>query len=331
MIKSIGAPSGISLEETFIPLRNIPREHIAEHLEAGDTFWIDIIDPEPDEIDWLETTLDLHPAVAQDLRRDDRRPNLMVYRKYIFLSLFQPKVRLHHVSTREIHCIVGDGYFVTVRKSDATTVDEAYNRVVKNIDTWRRGEAYFLYLTMQCVVDSYYPLLDNISEQLNKLEEKILTQGTERGVQDSIYRIKQQLIEFRQMIAPQREVMASAIGEERLAGEQMNRDLFRHLYERMLRLYDVVDSQRDLSSNVLDLLRSRDSGRLTDAVSRLTIFSMIFLPLTFFMSLFELNFATIENPAIIPISGNYLLLIVLIMMFGSAGAMGYYFRKREWI
>lgn len=331
MIKSIGAPAGVSLKETFVPLRNTPMENIPERLEAGDQFWIDMIDPEPEEINWLETSLNLHPAVAQDLRRDDRRPNLMVYREYIFLSLFQPKVHLHQVSAQEIHCIIGDGYFVTVRKSTAITIDNAYNRVVKNIDTWQRGVEYFLYLTMQAVVDSYYPLLDDISNQLSSLEEKILTEGKERGVQNNIYRLKQQLIQLRQMIAPQREVLASAIGEERLAGEQMNRDLFRHLYERMLRIYDVVDSQRDLSSNVLDLLRNRESERLSDAVSRLTILSMIFLPLTFFMSLFELNFATTETPAVIPISGDLLLLTVIIAMVGSVGVMSYYFRKRGWL
>ena len=84
-------------------------------------------------------------------------------------------------------------------------------------------------------------------------------------------------------------------------------DLFRHLYERLLRVYDIIDSQqRDLSSNVLDMMQNQESRKLIEAVNRLTIFSMIFLPLTFLSGLFELNFATTSEPFILPVSGALL-------------------------
>lgn len=331
MIRSLVAPANVSFDESFTPRRNLTQEKIEEGLQNGDSLWIDMVDAEEEEISWLEKLLDLHPTVVQDLRREDRRPTLLVYPNYIFLSLFQPSVHLHHIYGKEIHCLIGERFFVTVRTSSSSTVDEAYQRVAKNYDSWRRGTAYFLYLTTQYVVDAYYPLLDRISEQLNRIEETILSEKSGKVSQNTIYRMKHQLIALRQMVAPQREVLASVIGEERLIENAVNRDLFRHLYERLLRVYDVIDSQRDLSSNVLDLQQSQESARLADAVGRLTILSMIFLPLTFFIGLFELNFATTADQLVIPVSGKVLFILVVGLMLGSALMLAWLFRRNRWI
>ncbi len=133
------------------------------------------------------------------------------------------------------------------------------------------------------------------------------------------------------MVAPQREVLSNAIGEERLAKTNEDRDLFRHLYERLLRIYDVIDAQRDLASNVLDLVESQHSVTMANAVSRLTIFSMIFLPLTFLVGLFGLNFVTTNPEFAIPISGESLFWLILILTAISAAVMAWFFRRRGWL
>lgn len=332
MLRSIIEPEKKKLDDDEIILRrNLTQDKLVECFEHGNKMWIDITDGTEEEIHWIESTFSIHPTVVSDLLRDDRRPSLLVYPDYLFLSLFQPSIHLNQVDGHEIHCIVGENFFITVRKNGTETVAEAYERVAQNFDSWKRGTPYFLYLTIQHVVDSYYPLLDRISTRLNTLEENILISKDTKISQQSIYKIKQQLINLRQMVAPQREVLSSVIGEERLASTNENRDLFRHLYERLMRIYDVIDSQRDLSSNVLDLLQSQESARLADAVSRLTILSMIFLPLTFLIGLFELNFITTEPELTIPIHGLLMFVVILFLMAVSASTMGWYFRRRGWI
>jgi magnesium transporter len=185
---------------------------------------------------------------------------------------------------------------------------------------------------VQFVIDAYYPLLDRLSMQLNTLEEALMANGKPADTaRKPLYIIKQQLISLRQMIGPQREVLSNAIGEERISEKAEIRDLLRHLYERLLRIYDVVDAQRDLSNNVLDMIESRDSNKLAATVNRLTLLSMIFLPLTFITSLFELNFATTSEPVILPISGRAMLWLVLGLMALSVGGMAYLFKKRGWL
>jgi len=317
-------------QEEVLIYRNLTLENLEEMIHKAD-IWIDVVDPTKDEIGWLEENFKLHPSVVSDLKRTDRRPTLLAYTDYIFLSLFQPDVHVDHMNGHEIHCIIGEHFFLTVRYAEASGVDDAYERVVKNEGYWDRGVLYFLYLTTQAVIDGYYPLLDRISNRLNELEELLLTQKPKRHTERSVYRIKQQLITMRQMVAPQRQVLSNAIGEERLTRSEDSRDLFRHLYERLLQIYDIIDSQRDLSSNVLDLIQSQSSAKLSEAMNRLTIFSMVFLPLTFIIGLFELNFVTTEPELRIPIPGLLMFFLIVSIMALIAAAMLWFFRRQDWL
>ena len=200
----------------FVMRRNLEQTELEKSISENNLVWIDIVDPDDDEIDWLEEQFHLSPAVVEDIQRADRRPALMVYPDYLFLSLFEPHIVRDRVEGREIHCLITDTCFITVRTGDTDSVDAAYDRVAISPDAWRSGIAYCFYLTAQNVTDTYYPLLDRVSNQLNTLEEKLLTSGIEEQTRRRIYRMKQQLIELRQMVAPQREVFSNVIGEKRL-------------------------------------------------------------------------------------------------------------------
>ena len=313
--------------------RNLTQEDLEKCLAEGCNMWIDIVTPEAKEIHWLEGLLQLSSTVVEDLLREDRRPTLLVYPRYLFLSLFQPYVPSNRTEIvgKEIHCIIGEHYCVTVRQAGASALEAAYDRVAQNPDSWSRGVAYFLYLTAQHVIDTYYPLLDRVNNQLNELEEKLLNNGGDKQAQKSVYRIKQHLIRLRQMIAPQREVLSNLMGEQRVSSDDDIRDLFRHLYERLLGLYDVIDSQRDLTNNVLDIIAHQQSSKVGQAVNRLTIISMVFLPFTFFLGLFDSNFFTIGETVILPVNGLIISVVVTLMMIASIVVMRMVFQRRDWV
>ncbi len=311
--------------------RNLTRDNLEKSFAEGCDMWIDIIAPEDHEIRWLEGLLQLSPTVVADLLREDRRPTLLVYPRYIFLSLLQPYMQSMTLVGKEIHCLIGDHFCVTVRQVDSSALDEAYNRVAQNPDSWQRGVSYFLYLAAQHIIDTYYPLLDRISNQLNELEEKLLSDGNDKHTQKSLYRIKQHLIALRQMIAPQREVLSNLIGEQRVSNSGDIRDLFRHLYERLLGIYDVIDSLRDLSGNVLEIIANQQSRKMGESVNRLTIISLVFLPFTFFMGLFDSNFFSIDETVILPVNGLFISVVIMLLMSVSIGMMWAFFQRRGWV
>lgn len=319
------------MEATFAVRRNLDMEQLEAEIASGNMLWIDLVDPTPKELQWLATQFNLNPLIVDDLKRQDRRPSLVSYKEYLFLSLFQPRIHLNDVMEEEVHCIVTKTAFITTRSSKATAVDSAYDRVAKNSSAWHYGVAYCLYLTAQHIVDSYYPLLDRISLELDQIEETLMRGQQLRSARQPIYAIKQQLILLRQMVAPQREVLSNLVGEKRVTENTDIRDLFRHLYERLLRIYDVIDAQRDLAANILDMIQNMESQRLVEAVNRLTIFSMIFLPLSFFLGLFELGFARTLDVITLPISGRVMFAMVMAAMVGSVLVMLYTFRRQHWL
>ncbi|NJL94053.1 MAG: magnesium transporter CorA family protein [Anaerolineae bacterium] len=331
MIRSLVAQP--AKPETQTPLRrNLERASLEAAIQTEALLWIDVVDPSSEEISWLAEQFDLNPAVVHDLRRQDHRPTLLVYPDYLFISLFEPHISLSQVRGREIHCLVTDNCFITVRGADASAVDTAYTRVSQNPAAWQAGVVYCFYLTAQAVTDAYYPLLDRMTLHLHGLEEKLVQQSSvDEDSTRPIYRIMQQLISLRQMVAPQREVFSNVMGEKRMVESGSTRDLFRHLYERLLRVYDLIDAHRDLASNVLDVIENQKSRTLVDAVNRLTIFSMIFLPMTFLASLFQLNFATTSQPFVLPIHGAVPFILIITAMVISASAMIYIFRREGWL
>jgi magnesium transporter len=330
---SADGATGIAAADPFILRRNLAQENLEKRLAEGCDMWIDIVTPETEEIRWLEGLLQLSPNVVADLLREDCRPTLLVYPRYLFLSLFQPYVPSdgHGIVGREIHCIIGEHFCVTVRQADASALEDAYDRVAQNPDSWSRSVAYFLYLAAQHVIDTYYPLLDRINNQLNELEGKLSNDGGNKQAQKSVYRIKQHLIGLRQMIAPQREVLSNLMGEQRVSSDDGIRDLFRHLYERLLGIYDVIDSQRDLTNNALDIIAHQQSRKMGEAVNRLTIISMVFLPFTFFVSFFDSNFFTVGESVILPINGLVIAIVVTLMMIASIVVMRMVFQRRDWV
>jgi magnesium transporter len=330
---SADAAAGMVSADLDILRRNLTQENLEKCLAEGCNMWIDIVTPEAKEIRWLEGLLQLSPNVVDDLQREDHRPALLVYPQYLFLSLFQPYApgNGNGIVGKEIHCIIGEHFCVTVRQADASALEAAYDRVAQNPASWSRGVAYFLYLTAQHVIDTYYPLLDRISNQLNELEEKLLNDGGDKQAQKAVYRIKQHLIGLRQMIAPQREVLSNLMGEQRVSNDDDIRDLFRHLYGRLLGIYDVIDSQRDLTNNVLDIIAHQQSRKVGQAVNRLTIISMVFLPFTFFVGLFDSNFFTIGKSVILPINGLVISMVVTLMMIASIVVMRMVFQRRDWV
>jgi magnesium transporter len=311
--------------------RNLTQENLETSLAEGCFMWIDVISPEDSEILWLEGFLKLSPVVIADLLREDRRPTLLIYPQYLFLSLFQPHAHGKNLISREIHCIIGKNYYVTVRAAEASALEEAYDRTAQNPDSWNRGVAYFFYLTAQHIIDTYYPLLDRISNQLNDLEEKLLGDSDDKQAQKSLFRIKQHLIGLRQMIAPQREVLSNLIGEQRISSNTDIRDLFRHLYERLLGIYDVIDSQRDLTGNVLEIISNQQSRKTGEAVNRLTIISLVFLPFTFFLGLFDSGFFTLGDSVIIPINGLVISVAITLLIIVSVVIARAHFQRRGWV
>ena len=141
------------------------------------------------------------------------------------------------------------------------------------------------------LADSFFPALAAIDDEIDTLEDAIVTHADEQKLQ-RIFQLKRELVGLRRIVTPQRDLLASTIDEiNDLPGfEDGKRNYFRDVYDHMIRVSDLIDSYRDLLTGALDVYLSTVSNRLNAVMKRLTIVATIFLPLTFLTGFFGQNF-----------------------------------------
>src|SRR5262249_43110988 len=152
-----------------------------------------------------------------------------------------------------------------------------------------RGMPHLLYSVLNALVDSYFPVLEEIDDLIDELEN-VTVRDTSNEVQARIFRTKRALAQMRRVISPEVEVLTSVITR---TGEVIPRDAepyFSEVHDHLVRAFEVLDSYRDLMSGLLDVYLTTVSNRLNTIVKQLTIIATIFLPITFVTGVFGQNF-----------------------------------------
>src|SRR6266446_7714179 len=189
-----------------------------------------------------------------------------------------------------------------------------------------QGIAFLLYALLDALVDSYFPVLDDIDEIIDDLED-VTVNSTSNDVQVRIFRIKRSLAQMRRVISPQVEVANALVGRTRKFIPAKAEPYFADVHDHLLRAFEVLDSYRDLMSGMLDVYLTTVSNRLNAVMKQLTIIATIFMPITFITGVFGQNFA--HSPQV-EHDGGYNFWIVLVAMALISIVQIWYFRKRGW-
>jgi len=222
------------------------------------------------------------------------------------------------------HCVV------TVHRGECPSLAEVYRRIERHhsIDD-ASPQVTLLYVIVDSLVDSFFPVLSQFDDRIDDLEDEILRQPTEQQL-GVLFDMKRALITVRKVVTPQRDMFAAlASGVVQLPGmTEEGQRYFRDLYDHLIRIADVVDSYRDLLSGVMDTHVSTVSNRLNVVMKQLTIIATIFLPLSYLTGFFGQNFSFLIGH----ITGR-----VPFFVFGlglevvAALMLLYFFRKRGWL
>ena len=186
-----------------------------------------------------------------------------------------------------------------------------------------------LYRLLDAVVDRYFPLLGDMDDHIDELEDQILVRPTEQQL-GALFDMKRQLIALRKVVTPQRDMFAALLSNpDRLPGMTSDAErYFRDLYDHLIRISDLVDSYRDLLSGALDTHLSTVSNRLNVVMKQLTIIATLFLPATFLTGFFGQNFGWMVTRLG---SGWAFWGLGVLLQLLLAGALVYYFWRRGWV
>ena len=308
------------------------KQRVEQCLASGRYFYLDLDDGDEedrDTADLLTNTFRFHPLAVRSATQFGQRPKLEEYDDYAYLIAHG--AREEGTGTIEIHMFFSEKYTVTVRRGPCPALDEVRARVgVHRASETTAPQIVLVYLIVDALTDSYFPVLTAFDGRVDELEDDILKQPTEAQLGE-LFEMKRHLVAIRKVVTPQRDMFASlSSGITQIPGmtEESSR-YFRDLYDHLIRVSDMVDAYRDLLSGVMDTHVSTVSNRLNVVMKQLTIIATIFLPLTFLTGFFGQNFATLISniqgwaPFIgLGIGLELVAAIVLLLLFRRRGWLG---------
>ncbi len=311
------------------------QEQVVEDLDlltslrrAPETLWVDIEGIH--EVTVLETlgrTFKLHPLLLEDIMNTDHRPKLEDYGDYLFLVLkaLEHDRESGELKIEQISLVLGHNFVISLREGKGELFEPVRLRLRNGKGNLRKmGPDYLAYALIDVVVDNYFVLLEGIGEEIDSVEEELISRPTPRTLL-KINSLKKEMLYVRKSLWPLREVINLLDrGESDLISDAVDRYL-KDVYDHMVQVLDTVETYRDMLSGLLDIYLSSVSNKINEVMKVLTIIATIFIPLTFIVGVYGMNF---RNMPELDLSWGYG--AVWLVMLSIAAAMVMYFRRRKW-
>jgi len=303
------------------------RDSVMQLLASGEFFWLDLNGVDGEARDLLVDDFKVHRLAVEDVQHFGQRPKVEDYDSLTYMVVHGASP--DQVGTEEAHFIFADHFVVTVHHGCAV-MEEVRKRIGRRKSTELASPPIALiYLIIDQMVDSFFPMLDRFDNQIDDLEDAILVEPTEAQL-GTLFAMKRTLITVRKVVTPQRDMFAGiASGVVELPGASAEGQRYmRDVYDHLIRIGDLIDGYRDLLSGVMDTHLSTVSNRLNVVMKQLTIIATVFLPLSFLTGFFGQNFSFL----IAHIAGR-----IAFFTFGiglevaAAAGLVYLFRKRGWL
>jgi magnesium transporter len=299
-------------------------------IEASGIRWIHIESPRSADRDWLEANFEFHPLDYEDVYSRNNRSKLDQYDDYVFIVLQFPMFEKEsgRILTAELDLFMGPDYLITLPSIPLPPLTAMFERYREKEDlreaTFSKGTGYLLYKIVDTSVDASFPMLRKMALKLDRIEDDIFEGRSSEIVRD-ISEAKQEIINFRRIVRPQRAVLRDL---ERTKQRYLQEELeiyFDDISDAAERIWDTLENYKEVIEALESTNESVLSHRLNDSFRILTAASVVLLPLTLIASIFGMN---------VPVPGEnqaFAFVGILIMMGLLLIALVAYFRRRGWL
>lgn len=309
-----------------------PQTPNVEQIDSSGLRWVNIEHPGSLERTWLEEHYDFHALDLEDVLSRNQRPKIDVYDDYLFIVLHLPVFdrALGRLGTGELDLFVGPDYLVTIPNQPLQPVEYLFERCRSKEELreqlFSRGSGYLLYRLVDDSFDYCFPMLRKIGNKLDALEDDIFEGRSQEVVRD-ISNVKQEIINFRKVIRPQRPVLRDLekVKQRYLATDLDLEIYFDDIVDAHERIWDMLENYKEVAEALEETNEAVISHSLNDILRVLTSISVVILPLTLIASIMGMNsWVPFEHNE----SGFFLVLVVMaVILIGMVG----YFRRRRWL
>lgn len=278
-----------------------------------------------DVIEKIQQKFDLHSLLIDDVL-SDQRPKAEEFDEYLFFTMkMLYRIEGNHFDYEQISFVLGKNFLISFQEKEGDLFDGFRERIRLDQGRVRKRQAdYLLYRLIDIIVDSYYNILDRIGDLIEEMEENVYENPSAESFH-KIQRLKKELIYLRKALYPLRDALNKLIKSETGFVHDENMRFVADVYDHVVHLIDMVDTYKDLSSGLLDVYINAMNNRLNEVIKVLTVISTIFIPLTFIVGVYGMNFRFM--PELDWKYGYYGIWIVMIVI--TLGMLGF-FRHKKW-
>jgi magnesium transporter len=304
-------------------------QHCFELKKADQINWINVDGVhDPHAIELLGKQFNIHPLVLEDILNTDKRPKVEDYGEYLFIimKMVYPDNSRRGIILEQVSLIVGDGLVLTFQEQGDDVFHDLRERLRTGKGKIRKlGSDYLMYAILDAIIDSYFLVLEEFGEELERLESQVLT-ATHANIVKQIQSLKRTALTLRRASWPQRELLSTLERSENPVCSDGTRLYLRDVYDHAVEIIDIIENYRETVATQMELHLSTISNRLNSVMVFLAIVSTIFMPLTFIAGVYGMNFEhmpELKHPLGYPATVTGMLLIAVGMLF--------WFRKKGWM
>jgi magnesium transporter len=338
-----GEPSSITLIEydrnDFEERTIADKAELLAHLDNNLITWINIDGiTDLDALRTLGERFNLHPLSLEDVVNTGQRPKVEQYPDYLFIVVHMIYLdTAQQLCGEQVSIFLGKNFLITVQEEGQFDVFEPVRvRIRAGRGTMRRrGADYLAYALLDSIIDHYFPVLESIGAAIDKIDDVVAENPAINPLSD-VQEHKRTLRQIRRFIWPVRDVTSALLQEPSGFVKAETKVYLRDCYDHTVQLMDLVESYRDVLSNLTELYLSTVSIRTNEIMRVLTVISAVFIPLTFIAGVYGMNFAAEKGGKPLPwnmpeLYSPFGYVGCLLVMVIVATFQIYYFRKRKWL
>jgi magnesium transporter len=303
----------------------------AEAPSGSAVLWIDATAEDHEKLQELKAGLGMGAAVVDAVLNPRERTKLMRYGNYFHVAVHDCDCLATEVQSREIDVVTGPGWLLTVRHPSADGTQLDLDEVARRFELQRaehgsNEQGYLLWALFDVVVDRYFDVTDRVDNRLDEIEEIVFSESPPAGIPREIFDVRSDLTVVRRAAAPLREVVNAIIRREIDFVDDEAIVHFHDVYDRVLRVGDLVESQRDLLTGLLEANLAVTSNLLNQVMKKMTSWGAILIVATLIAGIYGMNFRHMPE-----LRWQYGYAMALGLMAVATFVLWRYFKRKGWL
>ena len=299
-------------------------------LESQPVTWLNVDGLGSSEtIESIGRLFGLHPLALEDVLNVEHRPKVESYGDFYFIIARMSR-GVERSDTEQVSVFLGRKFVVTFQERSGDCLDPIRDRLRSGrVRIRNSGADYLAYAIIDTIVDAFFPVVESFSDRLEDLEREILADPRQEAMV-RLRHIKRELLTLRRAIWPLREALSSLTREESDLVTGATQIFLRDCYDHVVQLNDLIESQREFSTGLMDLYMSSISNRMNEVMKVLTMIATLFIPLSFVAGLYGMNFDTASPWNLPELGWRYGYPFALGLMAGISVLFVIFFKRKGW-